>query len=54
MIDDVPESYSGLYASLAEAEVRAAELQAEGRLMKIEKSLFHFKWVVHSTEEISP
>ena len=32
MVDGVPESYEGLYSTLAETEVRAAELQAAGRL----------------------
>ena len=53
MIDDVPESYAGLYTTLAEAETRAAELQAEGRLTKVEESLFHFRWVVYATAEVA-
>lgn len=50
MIDQVPESYDGLYSTLAEAEARAAELQADGRETKIADSLYHFQWVVYATE----
>ena len=51
MAGGIPESEEGLYPTLAAAEVRAAELQAEGRETKIEESMFHLGfWIVLATE----
>lgn len=47
-----PETYAGIYNSLIEAEIRAGELQAQGKLTRIEYSKHHFKWVVHSAPRI--
>lgn len=47
---DFKEGYAGFYPSLQAAEERAAELQAEGRITKVEESQFHLgMWVVHAT-----
>lgn len=48
MIDDIPESGAGLFDTLDAAAARAVELQEQGRLTKVEESLFWQGWTVYA------